>query len=70
MAVDAVLGIIDPLTATNVDLRDIKASLDVCAAEIVVGLSPSLPVKEARQLMALPPAANTRCVLARLLVAV
>lgn len=24
MAVDAVLGIIDPLTATNVDLRDIK----------------------------------------------
>lgn len=25
MAVDAVLGIIDPLTATNVDLRDIKA---------------------------------------------
>lgn len=25
MAVDAVMGIIDPLTATNVDLRDIKA---------------------------------------------
>ena len=24
MAVDAVLGIIDPLNATNVDLRDIK----------------------------------------------
>ena len=26
MAVDAVMGIIDPVTATNVDLRDIKAS--------------------------------------------
>ena len=25
MAVDAVMGIIDPVTATNVDLRDIKA---------------------------------------------
>lgn len=26
MAVDAVLGIIDPSTATNVDLRDIKVN--------------------------------------------
>lgn len=38
MAVDAVLGIIDPETATNVDLRDIKVKTDPGKGRDGIGL--------------------------------